>query len=217
VNQAAAVRANDAREHKVVLLVEPSALHRAAFARALVTAGFYVRSLDALGTASTPRFAIVNLEDMKEDDADTLLAALLGPYHDVPLILLSSDPIDAEEGARTLGLNVALSFAKDALERDIVARVCEWWRSGSEDVDDARASFERIAPAALKALKRVPVLAVGRDDLGWYEADPDRASFLASVDGRRDLDAIAARTCLAPSVVVSLARMLVEEGLLILD
>jgi hypothetical protein len=214
VNASTTLERKDARGQEIVLLVEPSALRRAALSRALVAAGFDVRSLESLGTALTPRFAIVNLEDLKEKDADTLLAALLDPLCDVPLMLRSSHPGDAEEGARILGLNCALSVAKDTLEREVVARACQWCRSGPAGGDDSgRKSFERIAPAALK---RVPVLGVGRDDLGWYEADSDQASFLASVDGRRDLEAIAARTGLAPAVVLSAAETLVEEGLVVL-
>jgi hypothetical protein len=213
VNRAAAVRSNDAHEQQIVLLVEPSALRRAVFARALVAAGFYVRSLYALAPAATPRFAIVNLEDMIEAEADTLLAALLGPHQKVPLVLLSSDPVDAEAGARTLGLNVVLSLSKDTAERAVVAQVCQWWLSASAGEQDDRPSSERLAPSALK---RVPVLAVTRDDLGWYETNPDQASVLASIDGRRDLEAIAARTGLAPSAVASITRTLVEEGLVLL-
>jgi hypothetical protein len=191
------------------LLVEPSALRRASLSRALVGAGFDVRSLESLGTARTPQFAMVNLEDLKERDADILLATLLDTYHDVPLILRSSDPADAEAGARTLGLNVALSFAKDALEREVVAQISQWCQSGSVGGESGRKSFERLAPAALK---RVPTLMVQRGDLGWYESDPDQASFLASIDGRRDLEAIATCTGLAPSVVMNVAQTLVEEG-----
>jgi hypothetical protein len=53
---------------------------------------------------------------------------------------------------------------------------------------------------------------VERADLGWYESDPDQASFLASIDGRRNLEAIAICTGLAPSVVASVAETLVGEG-----
>jgi hypothetical protein len=213
VNQLTTPRGNEPREHPVVLLVEPSALRRAALARALAAAGFYVRSLESLGTILRPRFAIVNLEDLREKDADTLLAALLGTYLDVPLILRSSDPAHAEAGARILGLNVALSLAKDALERDVVAHVCRWSRSGLAGGNDGRESCERLVPAALKG---VPVLAVARDDLGWYETEPENATFLASIDGKRSLEAIAACSGLAPSVVMSVARALVEEGVVVL-
>jgi hypothetical protein len=206
-------RGSDAGERQVVLLIEPSAHHRAALARALVAAGFDVRSLETLGTARTPRFAIVNLEDLKEKDADTLLAALLDRHREVPLVLRSSDPGDAEAGARTLGLNVALSFAKDALEREVVARICQWCRPGSAGGGDGPKSAERLAPALLK---RVPTLAVGRDVLARYKPDLDQASFLASIDGRRDLEAIAARTGMTPSVVLNVARKLVERRIVVL-
>jgi hypothetical protein len=208
------LQGKDARGRQVALLVEPSVLRRAALSRALIAAGFDVRSLESLGAAETPRFAMVNLEDLNEGDADTLLAALLEAHHDLPLILRSSDPSEAEEGARTLGLNVALSFAKDALEREVIAQVSEWCRSGLAGEDSGRKSFERLAPAALK---RVPALVVERGDLGWYESDADQASFLASVDGRRNLEAIATCTGLAPSVVLSVAQTLVEEGVVAFD
>jgi hypothetical protein len=178
-----------------------------------VAAGFDVRLPETLGTAGTPRFAIVNLEDLREKDADTLLQSLLDKHHDVPLILRSSNPTHAEAEARTLGLNVALSFAKDALEREVVARACQWCLSGSAGEYDGRVSSERVAPGALQ---RVPVLAVGRDDLGWFEADPGQAAFLASIDGERNLEAIATRTGRKPSVIMSVARTLVEEGLVVL-
>jgi hypothetical protein len=197
----------------VVLLIEPSAHRRAALARALVAAGFDVRSLDTLETARTPRFAIVNLEDLKEKDADVLLAALLDAHREVPLVLRSSDPSEAQADARTLGLNVALSFAKDALEREVVARVCQWCRSGSPDGGDGSKSAERLAPALLT---RVPTLVVGRDALGRYKSDPDQASFLASIDGRRNLEAIATRTGMTPSAVLGIARKLVERRIVVL-
>lgn len=207
------VRGPAAAERQVVLLVEPSAHHRAALARALVAAGFDVRSLDTLGPGRTPRIAIVNLEDLKEKDADVLLAALLDAHRDVPLVLRSSDPADAAAGARTLGLNVALSFAKDALEREVVARVCQWCHSGSAGGGDGPKSAERLAPAMLK---RVPSLVVGRNDLTPYRSDPDQASFLASIDGRRNLEAIATRTGMTPSVVLTVARKLVERRIVVL-
>lgn len=206
-------RGKDAAERQVVLLVEPSALHRAALARALVIAGFDVRSLESLGTTRKPRFAIVNLEDLKEKDADVLLAALLDAHREVPLVLRSSDPGEAATGFRILGLNVALSFAKDALEREVVARVCQWCRSGSAGGSDGPKSAERLAPAMLK---RVPTLAVGRNDIGRYKSDPDQASFLESIDGRRNLEAIATRTGMTPSQVLTVARKLVERRIVVL-
>jgi hypothetical protein len=206
-------RARDAGERQVVLLIEPSALHRAALARALVGAGFEVRSLDNLGTARTPRFAIVNLEDLKFKDADALLAVLLDAHREVPLVLRSSDPSDAEAGFRTLGFNVALSVAKDALEREVVARICQWCRSESAGEGEGRKSGELLAPAMLK---RVPTLAAGRDGLRRYKPDPDEASLLASIDGRRNLEAIATRTGMTPSVILSAARKLVERRIVVL-
>jgi hypothetical protein len=196
----------------VVLLIEPSAHHRAALARALVAAGFEVRSLDTLGNVGRPRFAIVNLEDLKEKDADVLLAALLGPHREVPLVLRSSDPSEAEAGFRTLGLNVALSFAKDALEREVVARLCQWCRPGSAGESDRPKSAELLAPAMLK---RVPTLAAGRDDVRRFKPDPDQASFLASIDGRRNLEAIATRIGMTPSEALSVARKLVERRIVV--
>jgi hypothetical protein len=213
MNQSTAVGGNGARERPVVLLVEPSALHRAALSRALVAEGFDVRALETLGTTRTPRLAIVNLEDLKEKDADTLLAALLDTHRDVPVILRSSAPSYAEAGARILGLNVALSFSKHARELEVAARACQLCPPGSAGEDEGRKSFERLTPAALK---RVPALAVERDDLGWYEADADQASFLASIDGARNLETIARCSGLAPSVVMSVARTLVEEGVVVL-
>ena len=195
----------------MVLLIEPSAHHRAALARALVGAGFDVRSLDTLGTARKPRFAIVNLEDFKDKDADSVLAALLDAHCEVPLVLRSSDPGEAAAGFRTLGLNVALSFAKDALEREVVARVCQWCRAPGGS--DAPKSAERLAPAMLK---RVPTVVVGRDQLARYTSDPDQASFLASTDGRRNLEDIAARTAMTPSAVLTVARKLVERRIVVL-
>jgi hypothetical protein len=213
VNRSTALRASDAHERQVVLLVEPSPLHQAVLAFALVAAGFDVQLPETLGSAGTPRFAIVNLEDLREEDADPLLSSLLDAHHDVPLILRSSDPPDAEAGARTLGLNVAMSLAKDVLEREVVEMACQWCLSGSTGGNDGRVSLERVIPGALQ---RVPVLAVGRDDLGWFEATPDQAAFLASIDGRRDLETIATRTGREPSVVMTVARTLVEEGLIVL-
>lgn len=197
----------------MVLLIEPSALHRAALARALVAAGFDVRSLETLGAGRKPRFAIVNLEDLKERDADTLLSSLLGAHHEVPLVIRSSDPGDAAAGARTLGLNVALSFPKDALEREVVARVCQWCRSAPAGGGDGPKSTERLVPALLK---RVPTLVMGHGDLGPYTSDPDQASFLASIDGRRNIEDIAARTAMTLSVVLTVARKLVERRIVVL-
>jgi hypothetical protein len=206
-------RGTDAGERQVVLLVEPSAHRRAALARALVAAGFDVRSLETLGTARTPRFALVNLEDLQEKDADVLLAALLDAHSAVPLVLRSSDPADAAAGVRTLGLNVVLSFAKDALESEVVARVSQWCRSGSADGGDGSKSAERLAPALLT---RVPTLVVGRDDLARCKLDPGQASFVASIDGRRNLEAIATRTGMTPSVVLGIARKLLERRIVVL-
>jgi hypothetical protein len=212
MNLSTALWGNEALERPVVLLVEPNALQRAALSRALVAEGFDVRALETPGTVRTPGLAIVNLEDLTEEDADALLAALLTNL-DVPVILRSSHPRYAEAGARVLGLNLAMSFAKDAPEREVVAHACRWCRYSSAGEDEGRVSFERIAPAALQ---RVPALAVERDDLGWYEADADQNTFLATVDGERNLEAIATCSGLSPSVVMSVVRTLVEEGIVVL-
>jgi hypothetical protein len=212
MDRSTAVRASEAHERPVVLLVEPSALRRAALSRALVAEGFDVRALETLGTARTVGLAIVNLEDLTEEDADALLAALL-THLDVPVILRSEHPRYAEAGARVLGINFAVSLAKGAPEREVVAHACRWCRSGSAGENEGRKSFERLIPAALE---RVPALAVEREDLGWYEADADQAVFLASIDGERNLEAIAACSGLSPSVVMSVARTLVEAGAVVL-
>jgi hypothetical protein len=155
----------------------------------------------------------VNLEDLKEKDADLLLAALLDAHREVPLILRSSDPSEAEAGFRTLGLNVVLSFAKDSLEREVVARICQWCRAGSAGEGDGPKSTELLAPALLK---RVPSLAAGREELRRFNPDPDQASFLASIDGRRNVEAIATRTGMTPSLVLSVLRKLVERRIVVL-
>jgi hypothetical protein len=58
--------------------------------------------------------------------------------------------------------------------------------------------------------------------VGWdmakdvFDADLDQEAVLASIDGRRSLEAIAERTGLEPSAVLRVARALVEEGLVVL-
>jgi hypothetical protein len=212
----AGVTFQDGPEPEVVLIVEPDGYYRTVLGRALLDEGFEVRSPETLARdTERPQLAIVNLEDLEEEDADVLLADLLGPYSDVPLILRSSNPTELEEGARILGLNVALSLAKDTADQEVVAWVREWCLPTSASVgdEDGRESLE---PPSRGPLAGVPVLAVARQDLGWFEVDPDQEVFLESVDGEGDLEAIAIRTGLEPSVVTSIAGTLVDEGVIAL-
>jgi DNA-binding response OmpR family regulator len=193
----ASVSFQDGPEYEVILIVEPDAYYRTLLARGLLDEGFEVRSPETIDRdTEKPRLAIVNLEDLEEEDADVLLADLLGPHRDIPVILRSSNPGELEESARMLGLNVALSLAKDTADEEVVARVVELLPRG--------------------ALASVPVLGVPRDELGWFEVDPDREAFLESVDGQGDLEAIATRTGLEPSVITGLAATLVGEGIIAL-
>jgi hypothetical protein len=212
----ASVIFEDGPEQEVVLVVEPDAYTRTILVRALLDDGFEVRSPETIdGDTERPQLAIVNLEDLEEEDADVLLADFLGPLSDVPLILRSSCPSELEEGARMLGLNVALSLPKDAAGQEVVARVRElcFPETASAGDDDGSESFDRFPRGDLAG---VPVLAVARGDLGWFEVDADQEVFLENVDGEGDLEAIATRMGLEPSVVSSIAGILVDEGVIAL-
>src|SRR5579863_10120314 len=82
---AASVTFPDGPEHEVVLIVEPDAFYRTLLTRALLDEGFEVRSPETLECdTERPQLAIVNLEDLEEEDVDVLLADMLGPHSGVP-------------------------------------------------------------------------------------------------------------------------------------
>ena len=185
-------------------LVLGGPLERAGLARALVSAGFDVR--DAVPDASESlRVAIVDV-DVFDDE---FIAMLVEVHGELPMILRSSHPKKTQSEVEMRGLTSAIVCPQDMPLRDLVARAAEHSLAAQP-----RASFERISP---EALRRVPTLAISRDEAGWFDADPAQAAVIALVDGRATLAEIAERAGLGKEMIASTVRTLVDAGVLVLD
>jgi ActR/RegA family two-component response regulator len=201
----------------MVFVYEPDALQRSSIARALVPAGFDVRSMGTLPelakllrSVEPAHFAVVDVSEVGDGSP---LRAFGESRRDLPLVLRSPRPNGATALAREHGVTVLRVFAREDSVGELVASL----REAAEPPEAAagRSSFERIAP---EALQRVPRLASARGDRGSSPAlDPDAAAVLESVDGTADLASIARRRSLPPSDVVRIAALLAARRLITLE
>jgi hypothetical protein len=203
----------------LVLLVDADAVSRSRFARALVSEGFDVRlALGDFDDAERPRIAIVHLDNESEKRSE-ILRALLDGYPKVPVMLRASHPEAAAALAQQLGLHVAHAFSPNESFGDVIARAKRMVVGVARTVPpppakDGRSSFERLKP---QALRRVPILLVNREDVGWFDGDPQEGALLKSVDGHSDLYALAIRCGLDEPTALKIVDALVARGLVALD
>jgi hypothetical protein len=62
----------------------------------------------------------------------------------------------------------------------------------------------------------VPVIAVSKDDLSWFELDSDAMALLAMIDGRTTVEEIVAGVAMTPERTVELLRYLEEQRVIAL-
>lgn len=203
----------------LVLLVDADALSRSRLARALVTEGFDVRlALADFDDAERPRLAIVHL-DAEPARGSGILRAMLDGFPRVPVMLRAAHPEAAAVQARRLGLQVARALATTDSFGEVIARAKEVVFSVASTLrppaaeDDGRSSFERLKP---EAMRRVPVLLVSHEDVGWFQGDPRESALLAIVDGRSDLHGLAIRCGLDEEAALKVVDALITRGLLTL-
>lgn len=211
--------ARPAAPRPLALLVDTDALSRSRLARALVSEGFDVRlALGDFDDAERPRLAIVHLDE-QSGKRSGILRALLDGFPKVPVMLRAEHPAAAEAHAQQLGVQVVQAFATTDAFKDLIARAKEMVASMARTVpppagSDDRSSFERLKP---EALRRIPILLVAREDVGWFDGEAQEAALLASVDGRSDLHALAIRCGLDEPTALKLVDALVTRGLIVLE
>jgi hypothetical protein len=206
----------------LVLLVDADVLSRSRLARALVTAGFDVRvALGDFDDAERPRLAIVHLDEQSEERS-RILRALLDGHPKVPVMLRATHPEAAAAFAQQLGVQVVQAFLPTDSFKDVIARATEMVVGTARTIpppelappSDGRASSERLKP---DSLRRVPILLVSREDVGWFDGDPQEGALLAKVDGRSDLHALALRCGVDETTALRLIDALVVRGLVALE
>jgi hypothetical protein len=208
--------AGDERRPRVLLVLE-DALERASLARALLREGFDVRSTESsrdleqsLGNEPA-RLAVV---DMRHRDAKLLLAKLAAIRPTPALVVCADDPQRGGAIARAAGLEVFHVYTTHTPRREVVERIRECTAAEGE---------HRLRPSAgahdASALRRVPCHVMAPADLGWFamELEPAAASFLASVDGRADLETLAKRCGLGFSDAIRIAEELAEGGTILFE
>jgi hypothetical protein len=201
----------------LVLLVDGDALTRSRLARALVTEGFDVRvALGDFDDAERPRLAIVHA-----DDQSGILRALLDGYPKVPVLLRSAHPAAAAAHAQQLGLQIVHALTSTESFKEVIARAKEMVIGTAHTIPppppterDGRSSAERLKP---EALRRVPILLVSRQDVGWFDGDPQEGELLASIDGHSDLHALSLRCGVDEATALRLVDALVARGLVALE
>jgi hypothetical protein len=207
----------------LVLLVDADGLRRSRLARALVTEGFDVRiTLGEFDDSERPRLAIVHVE--KESAGGSgILRALVDGYPRVPIMLRAAHPAAAEAQAQQLGLQVVQAFPSNESFKEIIARAKEMVIGTAHTIPPppptlpspgGDSSSERLKP---EALRRVPMLLVSREDVGWFDGDPQEGALLALIDGRSDLYALAVRCGVDEATALRLADALVARGLVALE
>jgi len=205
----------------LVLLVDADALTRSRLARALVSEGFDVRvALKDFDDAERPRLAIVHLDDNSGTRSE-ILRALLDGYPKVPVMLRATSPATAAAQAQQLGVQVVQAFSSNDSFKDVIARAKEMVIGTAHTIPppppterDGRSSAERLKP---EALRRVPILLVSREDVGWFDGDPQEGALLTSVDGHSDLHALSIRCGVDEATALRLADALVARGLVALE
>jgi hypothetical protein len=138
-------------------------------------------------------------------------------------MLRAAHPAAAEAQAQQLGVQVVQAFLATESFKDLVARAKEMVLGtahtippppASETSKDGRSSFERLKP---ETLRRIPILLVAREDVGWFDGDPQEGALLASVDGRSDMHALAVRCGMDEPTALALFDALVARGLVALE
>jgi len=201
----------------LVLLLDDDAVTRAALARLLVTGGFDVRVTMAPHDASErPQLAIVQVDAAS---AERTRALLEGPVAArLPIVVRSPDPERAAAQTAALGGRVVAACASGTSLGAVVAYARSLVEAAEPTTaspeDDGRTSRERIVP---EALRRVPVLLVAREDVGWFDGDPCEAALLASIDGRADVATLAARVQSSEGDVLRMLDTLVQRCLIRLE
>ncbi|HEX8796082.1 MAG TPA: hypothetical protein VF765_34265 [Polyangiaceae bacterium] len=201
----------------LVLLVDGDALSRSRLARAMVTEGFDVRlALGDFDDAERPRLAVVHVDESGKQSG--MLRALLDGFPKVPVMLLAAHPVAAAAHARRLGVQVVHAFAATDPFKDVIAKAKETALGISRTMpppsDDGRSSFQRLKP---EALRRVPILLVSHEDVGWFDGDPQEGALLAIIDGHSDLHALAQRCGVDEPTALKLVDALVTRGLVALE
>jgi hypothetical protein len=205
----------------LVLLVDADALSRSRLARALVREGFDVRvALGDFDDAERPRLAIIHLDE-QSDNREGILGALLDGYPRVPVMLRAANPAAAAAQAKQLGVQVVQAFLASESFKDVIARAKQMVVGTDHTVpppapasEDGSSSFERIMP---QALRRVPFLLVSREDVGWFDGDPQEGALLTSIDGHSDLHALSVRCGLDETTALRIIDTLVARGLVGLE
>ena len=205
----------------LVLLVDADALTRSRLARALVSEGFDVRlALKDFDDAERPRLAIVQL-DAQSGTRPEILRALLDGHPKVPVMLRASNPAAATALAQQLGVQVVQAFSSNESFKEVTARAKEMVIGTAHTIPpppsterDGRSSTERLKP---ETLRRIPILLVSREDVGWFDGDPQEGALLARIDGRSDLYALAIRCGVDDATALRLVDALVARGLVELD
>lgn len=204
----------------LVLLVDSDSVSRSRLARALVSDGFDVRlALGDFADAERPWLAIVHLDE-QSGKASGALRALYDGFPKVPVMLRTNHPTAAAAHAKRIGLQVAEAFPTSESVRDVVLRAKQMV-VGVAKTNPPSTMQEGRSPSsrrlAASALKRVPVLLVGRQDIGWFDGDPQEAALLAAIDGHSDLRALAARCGFDHPTVLRIVDALVLRGLVALE
>jgi hypothetical protein len=203
----------------LVLLVDADALNRSRLARQLVSEGFDVRvAIDEFDDAERPRLAIVHVEEPSGTRSE-ILRALLDRHPKVPVMLRAANPAAATAHAQQLGVQVVQAFSSTESFKDLIARAKEMVVGTAHTVpppptERDRSSVERLKP---EALRRVPILLVSREDVGWFDGDPQEGQLLASIDGHADLHALSIRCGVDDVTALRLVDELVARGLVALE
>jgi len=206
----------------LVLLVDADVLSRARLARALVSEGFDVRlTLGDFDDAERPRLAVVHL-DWDSGRSPGILPALIDAHPLVPVLIRAANPATAVAHAQRLGLQVMQGFPSTGSFKDLVARAKEMVMGAADTIPPPSSpppaggspSSERLKP---ESLRRVPVLLVSRQDVGWFDGDPLEGMLLTNIDGRSDLQALSIRCSLDEATALRLVDALVVRGLVVLE
>jgi len=206
-----------------VLLVDADGLRRSRLARALVTEGFDVRiTIGEFDDSERPRLAIIHV-DQESGKRSGILRALLDGYPRVPVMLRAAHPAAAAAHAQQLGLQVVQAFPSTESFKDVIARAKEMVIGTARTIPPppplspaagGGTSSERLKP---EALRRVPILLVSREDVGWFDGDPQEGALLAIIDGRSDLYALSIRCGVDEATALRLADALVARGIVALE
>jgi hypothetical protein len=214
-------RVQEERGRPLVLVLDADPLMRADLSRALVSYGFDVcTSLEEPDASGRPGLAIVHAAASGAGDSDASLQALARTHPGLPVIVRADSPRRAAELASRLGFDVVEAYEATMPFRSIIARARAFVAararadsSASFEVDGPR-SADRIVP---EAMRRVPVLLIPAEDIGWFDGTEQEAALLGVIDGRSDLAALARRCGLTSVDALRVVEMLVTRALVRLE